>query len=198
LNICLTNKLFKRIIEDTAFWKLRLKQNKSWKQLCKLHANSENFLNSKDLYAFSFISLKQCILNSEVLKFLNGMIKTVAGMGYWGIYLHARHIKFRRWENGKKNTLRHFDFWRDNGSNKYFDELEIIITIRGFGCSDLNETLKYINKNGIYYKLDMCKQFQTIKLFISWEAKEEEEAKAKEQTSSCRLFQYKKNDIFVL
>jgi len=110
LNICLTNKYFRHIIEDTAFWKLRLKQEGSWKQLCKIHTNKENLLNSKDLNVFSTVSLQQHILNSETLKFLNNMIKTVAGMGYWGIYLHSTNKKFGKWEYTKNNSLRHFDF----------------------------------------------------------------------------------------
>jgi len=71
-------------------------------------------------------------------------------------------------------------FWRDNYSNKYFDELEIITTIHELGYSDLNETLKHIKGKGIRYELDIDNHY-IITLFMSWEVQKKEEEQEQEQ-----------------
>ena len=86
-NIQLTCKKFNCVINNTVFWKLYLKENKSWKDLCKKHM-SKNIWSNLDKK--SNVGMMTQIKKSPILLFFKDICTKVADMGYKGIITETK------------------------------------------------------------------------------------------------------------
>jgi hypothetical protein len=191
-NVLVTCKYFNWFIENSPFWKLYLKEMKSWKELCKKNMTYENVWLNLDKRSEN--GLKNQINNSPILKFFKDICIKVSDMGYWGIYFRGKcyteldTVDVLKWRDNKEITWRHFDFYRDNKNNRYFNSREIynnLLNYDTYNESDffsIREHLRGLNISFIFNNTG----FETIECFISWEKKKEKVYKKKSQ--NCLIF----------
>ncbi len=175
-SIYLTCKYFYWILENTSFWKLRLKQSKSWKDLCKRHMTIDNVeFDLENFFYLSGTSLKRHLNESPITQYIYEMCQKVSKMGYFGIYFWCRLIdndvlQIKDW--GYKYTkLRHFDFHRDNYNDKHFNTRKVLnkfLNFRFRQTSDFEYVLSHIRTKKINFEVYMSDR-KEMRFVISWE-----------------------------